>query len=94
MALDGKNQERVTNDHRYNDWFPRLSPDGDWIVIISYGLDIQPTDHPYYKHCYLRIMPADGSVPLPHAMHLVCTDSTQWLRRRDFLVRQVLRHRP
>lgn len=55
--------ERVTNDHRFNDWFPHFSPDGKWIVIISYGLDIQPSDHPYYKHCYLRIMPVDGSAP-------------------------------
>jgi TolB protein len=61
MTVDGKNQERVTNDHKYNDWFPHFSPDGKWIVIISYGLDIQPSDHPYYKHCYLRIMPVDGS---------------------------------
>ncbi len=63
MTPDGRNQERVTNDHRFNDWFPHFSPDGRWIVIISYGLDIQPTDHPYYKHCYLRIMPTDGSTP-------------------------------
>ena len=55
--------ERVTNDDKYNDWFPHFSPDGKWIVIISYGLDIQPSDHPYYKHCYLRIMPTDGSAP-------------------------------
>jgi Tol biopolymer transport system component len=61
MTPDGKNQERVTNDHQFNDWFPHFSPDGKWIAIISYGLEIQPTDHPYYKHCYLRIMPADGS---------------------------------
>jgi Tol biopolymer transport system component len=63
MTPDGKNQERVTSDHKFNDWFPHFSPDGKWIVIISYGLDIAPTDHPYYKHCYLRIMPADGSAP-------------------------------
>jgi Tol biopolymer transport system component len=63
MTPDGKNQERVTHDHQFNDWFPHFSPDGKWIVIISYGLDIQPTDHPYYKHCYLRIMPVDGSAP-------------------------------
>ena len=55
--------ERVTHDDQYNDWFPHFSPDGKWIVIISYGLDIQPSDHPYYKHCYLRIMPTDGSAP-------------------------------
>jgi len=55
--------ERVTHDDKFNDWFPHFSPDGKWITIISYGRDIQPTDHPYYKHCYLRIMPADGSAP-------------------------------
>jgi TolB protein len=63
MTPDGKNQERVTHDHKFNDWFPHFSPDGKWITIISYGLDIQPTDHPYYKHCYIRIMPVDGSAP-------------------------------
>ena len=63
MSLDGKNPERVTQDHRFNDWFPHFSPDGKWIVIISYGLDIAATDHPYYKHCMIRIMPADGSAP-------------------------------
>jgi len=55
--------ERVTNDQKWNDWFPHFSPDGKWIVIISYGLEIAASDHPYYKHCYLRVMPADGSAP-------------------------------
>jgi Tol biopolymer transport system component len=63
MDLDGKNVERVTNDQKWNDWFPHFSPDGKWITIISYGLDVQPTDHPYYKHCMVRIMPTDGSAP-------------------------------
>ena len=63
MRPDGSRQERVTHDHDFNDWFPHVSPDGKWIVIISYGLDVQPTEHPYYRHCYLRIMPVDGSAP-------------------------------
>ena len=63
MELDGKNQERVTNDDKCNDWFPHFSPDGKWITIISYGLDVEPTNHPYYKHCLLRLMPTDGSAP-------------------------------
>jgi len=25
--------------------------------MISYGREIGPEDHPYYKHCYLRLMP-------------------------------------
>jgi TolB protein len=61
MTPDGKNQERVTSDDKWNDWFPHFSPDGKWITIISYGLDVEPTNHPYYKHCVLRIMPTDGS---------------------------------
>jgi Tol biopolymer transport system component len=32
-------------------------------VIISYWTDINPTDHPYYKHCYLRLLPAAGGQP-------------------------------
>jgi Tol biopolymer transport system component len=63
MTPDGRDQERVTHDHQFNDWFPHFSPDGKWIVMISYGLDIAPSDHPYYRHCYLRIMPVDGSAP-------------------------------
>ncbi len=63
MRPDGKDVSRVTRDERFNDWFPHFSPDGKWIAIISYGTDIAPSDHPYYKHCYLRLMPADGSAP-------------------------------
>jgi len=61
MGLDGKNVERVTSDDKWNDWFPHFSPDGKWITIISYGLEVEPSNHPYYKHCMLRIMPTDGS---------------------------------
>ncbi|HEX6259264.1 MAG TPA: hypothetical protein VFZ51_01335, partial [Woeseiaceae bacterium] len=54
MTADGKNQERVTNDE-YNNWFPHISPDGQWIVYISYSDEIAPTDHPWYKHVYLHL---------------------------------------
>jgi Tol biopolymer transport system component len=63
MKPDGTGQERVTRDDTFNDWVPHISPDGKWIVIISYGLEVAAADHPYYKHCYLRIMPTDGSAP-------------------------------
>ena len=59
MKPDGSAQEQVTHDE-FNNWFPHISPDGRWIVIISYPADINPTDHPYYKHCYLRLMPSEG----------------------------------
>jgi len=61
MGLDGKNVERVTKDDQWNDWFPHLSPDGKWITMISYGHEVEPSNHPYYQHCMLRIMPTDGS---------------------------------
>ena len=63
MGLDGKNVERVTHDQKWNDWFPHFSPDGKWITIISYGRDVPASDHPYYKHCMIRLMPTDGSAP-------------------------------
>jgi WD40 repeat protein len=59
MKPDGQDQEQVTNDE-YNNWFPHISPDGRWIVYISFPKDIDPKDHPYYKHCYLRLMPIEG----------------------------------
>ena len=62
MDPDGKDQERVTNDASSTTG-SRISPDGKWITIISYGLDVGPSNHPYYKHCLIRIMPVDGSAP-------------------------------
>ncbi|HUC84661.1 MAG TPA: hypothetical protein VL970_05660 [Candidatus Acidoferrales bacterium] len=62
MKPDGSNQERVTNDD-FNDWFPHISPDGKWMVFLSFGNDVKPDDHPYYKHVYLRLMPVDGGDP-------------------------------
>jgi TolB protein len=59
MSPDGKNPERITNDE-LNNWFPHLSPDGKWIAFLSFGQDVDPADHPYYKHIYIRLMPAEG----------------------------------
>ncbi len=59
MRPDGSAQEPVTDD-AYNNWFAHLSPDGQQIVLISYGQDVAPGDHPPYKHVYLRQMPAAG----------------------------------
>ena len=56
MKPDGSDQEMVTNDE-FNNWFAHPSPDGKWIVLISYGQDVEPSQHPYYKHCYIRLMP-------------------------------------
>lgn len=62
MKADCSNQEQLTNDG-FNDWFPHLSPDGKWIAFISYAEEVKPDDHPYYKHVYLRLMPAGGGQP-------------------------------
>lgn len=40
--------------------FAKFSPDGKWIAFISYGQEVQPADHPYYKRVLLRLMPAEG----------------------------------
>jgi Tol biopolymer transport system component len=59
MKADGSEPERVT-DSETNDWFPHPSPDGRWIAFLSFGQDVAPADHPYYKHVYIRLMPAEG----------------------------------
>jgi len=41
MKPDGSGREQLTSDN-YNNWFPHISPDGKWIVIISFPLGIDP----------------------------------------------------
>ena len=62
MDPAGTNKVQLTFDE-YNDWFPHVSPDRRWIVFISYPKNINPQDHPFYKHCLLRIMPYEGGKP-------------------------------
>jgi TolB protein len=62
MKPDGSDQEQITNDE-YNNWFPHISPDGRWIVFLSFLKDVNPTDHPFYKHVYIRLMPVDTMKP-------------------------------
>jgi Tol biopolymer transport system component len=59
MKPDGKDPEQVTNDG-LNNWFPHISPDGKWISYISFSKEVDPSDHPYYKNVYLRLMPITG----------------------------------
>jgi Tol biopolymer transport system component len=59
MGPTGENPEQITNDE-YNNWFPHISPDGQSLVYIAFPPDIEPREHPYYKHVYLRHMPVDG----------------------------------
>ena len=62
MKPDGSAQEQVTNDE-YNNWFPHISPDGRWIVFLSFLKEVSPTDHPFYKHVYIRLMPVETMKP-------------------------------
>ena len=62
MRPDGTEQTQITNDE-FNNWFPHIAPDGKSMVVISYGQDVAPGDHPFYKHVYLRHMALDGSNP-------------------------------
>jgi len=62
MKPDGSEQEQLTFD-RYNDWFPHISPDGKHIVFLSFMPEVKADDHPFYKHVYIRMIPAGGGTP-------------------------------
>jgi len=57
MKTDGSDQEQVTKDE-FNNWFAHPSPDGKWIVFLSYEEDVK--GHPANKDVLLRIMSANG----------------------------------
>ena len=56
MRPDGSDKEQLTFDECHS-WFPHISPDGKWIVFISFPMDIDPDAHPSYKDVMLRLMP-------------------------------------
>ena len=59
MKPDGTGNEQMTFN-QYNNWFPHISPDGKWMVYISFPETIPVNDHPSYKHVTLNLMPANG----------------------------------
>jgi len=61
MNPDGTEQEQVTTDPNFNDWFPHPSPDGKWMVFVSFEKDVK--GHPANKDVVLRLMPLDGGKP-------------------------------
>ena len=69
MKPDGSGREQLTSD-KYNNWFPHISPDGKWIVIISFPPDIDPNSHPSYKRVMLRLcrFPEENQKLLPICM--------------------------
>ena len=62
MRPDGSAKEQLTFDE-FNDWFPHISPDGKWMVFISFPPEIPVNDHPSYKRVLLRLMPLTGGGP-------------------------------
>ena len=60
MHPDGTHPDQVTSDQR-NNWTPHPSPDGKWIVYLSYDMSV--TDHAVNKDVQLRLLStADNSV--------------------------------
>jgi Tol biopolymer transport system component len=57
---DDTKAERITNDES-EDWFPHISPNGKWMVFISFEKGIP--DHPPNKNVTLRMMRAPGKKP-------------------------------
>ncbi len=61
MNADGNDQQQVTLDKEYADWFAHPSPDGKWLVFVSYDKTVK--GHPANKDVALRIMPLRGGQP-------------------------------
>lgn len=61
MNPDGTGQEQVTTDSNFADWFPHPSPDGKWIVFISFDKSVK--GHPMNQAVTLRLMPLAGGKP-------------------------------
>jgi TolB protein len=62
MKPDGSDQQQITSDE-YNNWFPHISPNGRWIVFLSFSKEVSPSDHPFYKQVYLRLMSIEADRP-------------------------------
>ena len=52
----------MTNDE-LNNWFARFSPDGKRFAFISYGKDVAPAEHPYYKQGTTWLRATEGGPP-------------------------------
>ena len=58
MKADGRDQEQVFSDD-YNNWFPHISPDGKWMVVLTYENDVRGP--PENKDVMLRLLSLSGS---------------------------------
>ena len=57
MHPDGSEQEQVTRDDA-NNWFPHPSPDGRWLVFLTYDPAVK--GHPAEQPVRLRLMSMGG----------------------------------
>ena len=62
MKPDGTKQEQVTFDN-YQNWFAHPSPDGKWLIYISYPSEVPATSHPHNQRVMLRAQPINGKEP-------------------------------
>src|SRR5258708_19888789 len=53
MKADGSEQTQVFSDD-HNNWFPHISPDGKWMVFLSFDKSV--SGHPENKEVMLRLM--------------------------------------
>ena len=61
MNPDGSQQEQVTTDPNFADWFAHPSPDGKWLVFLSFDKSVK--GHPANQNVVLRLMPLAGGKP-------------------------------
>lgn len=66
MRPDGAEQQQVTFDAQYADWFPHPSPDGKWLVFVSFDASVE--GHPPYKDVALRMMPIGDRTATPRVL--------------------------
>jgi len=57
MHPDGSGQEQVLVEDS-NDWFPHISPDGQWLVFLAYAPGV--SGHPADKDVEIRLMPLES----------------------------------
>jgi len=61
MNPDGSAQEPVTTDPNFADWFAHPSPDGKWLVFVSFDKSVK--GHPANQNVTLRLMPLGRGKP-------------------------------
>jgi len=61
MKPDGSDQEQVTFDPDWADWFPHPSPDGRTLLFLSYGKEVK--GHPANQDVALRLLSLPDGKP-------------------------------